>query len=165
LVFHIQPVDERVGAQMIAVLTMLVALTQACVRISSTLLMCVVATVAYSQADDGVKRQKLWAQLMSGLPNTISRIDVYAEDTSLSAICFRSQGVTYLFDGTSNRLSPVEHAKALPKGSVNQITFVAHRDRPGGAFILWSNGQRQLSVGFHSKLTDQHSMMNWPGSQ
>jgi hypothetical protein len=155
LVFHIQPVDERVGAQMIAVLTMLVALTQACVRISSTLLMCVVATVAYSQADDGVKRQKLWAQLMRELPDTSSRIDVYAENTSLTAICFRSAGVTYLYDGTSNRLSPVSHAKALPKGSVNQITFFAHQDSPTGAFILWGNGQRLLSVGVNNQTAGQ----------
>jgi hypothetical protein len=92
------------------------------------------------------KRADLWKAFGKALPDGVTwqAIDVYAENASLSQICFRSRGVTYVFDLASGKTQPVLHAKALPDRSVNAITFL--EGKAGGAFILWSNGTQQLSI-------------------
>ena len=120
-------------------------------KLISALLVLVFATAAHTQETEETKRKDLWAGLFRELPDDIKKIDVYAENASITAICFRAQGRTYLFEGNTNSLTLVNHAKALPKGSVNQITFFEHEESPTGVFILWGNGQRLLSVGIVEK--------------
>lgn len=92
------------------------------------------------------KRRILWEAFFKKKPGKILKIDVYGENPSLTAVCFRSMGVTYLFDLRTNRFSPVNHAKLLPKGSVNNIIFLKDKKTSLGAFILSYNGSLQLSI-------------------
>ena len=100
-----------------------------------------------SQATES-QRAALWKAFGRALPDGITweAIDVYAENPSLSQICFRARGGTYLFDLTTRKTQPVLHAKALPDRSVNAITFLESAAEAGSVFILWSNGARQLSI-------------------
>jgi hypothetical protein len=84
------------------------------------------------------KRQALWQALGKALPEKYKTIDVYAEDPSLTEVLFRSQGVTLRFSLRTGKVREVPHMKAVSK--VNCITF------EGGAFVLWYNGQRELTI-------------------
>jgi hypothetical protein len=91
------------------------------------------------------RREALWAALFKACPKEAQDINVYAENDSLTQVCFRSGGQTMLFSLRTGRAEPVHHMKALPRGSVNRITYFS-RGPDDGAFILWSNGKHQLSI-------------------
>lgn len=82
------------------------------------------AEAAAQAQQQEAKREKLWQALWKSLPREIDRIDAYAENTSLTAVCFRAGGVTYLFDLESGEVKQALHAKALPAGTINHITYV-----------------------------------------
>lgn len=94
------------------------------------------------------ERTKLWSALHRALPGkNISAIDLYCENPSLTEVLFRSNGQTWLFSSSSDELSLVQHAKAIPSG-VNAITFErspAHLGR--GFFVLWHSGMDVLHIG------------------
>ncbi len=107
--------------------------------------------VIVAHADDpaDAKRKTLWLEFGKARPADVTwqSITVYAENPSLTKICFRANGVTYIFDLATKETKPVQHAKVLPGGLINSITFVTSQDGASGAFILWSNGQLELSIG------------------
>ncbi len=112
-----------------------------------TLLLLAVVAHADDQAD--AKRKMLWLEFGKARPADVTwqSITVYAENPSLTRICFRANGVTYIFDLATKQTRPVQHAKALPGEIVNSITYVTSQDGVSGAFMLWSNGRFELSIG------------------
>lgn len=90
------------------------------------------------------QRETLWDALHQSLPEGTPPIRTYAENKELTQVCFRRQGSTYLFDYGSRSSKPVIHAKVLPEGSVNRITFEGSTRRP--VFVLWRNGRRKVTV-------------------
>jgi hypothetical protein len=88
------------------------------------------------------KRAALWQALGKALPKEYREIDVYAENSSLSQILFRSRGTTLTFSLQTGKVEPVLHMKALPR--INRITF--EQNKSGGYFALWANGQRELTI-------------------
>lgn len=91
------------------------------------------------QADK--KRAALWEALEKALPKEHERIDVYAENASLTAVVFRSKGITLRFSLKAGKVEEVQHMKVL--GHINRITFEGVKG--GGAWVLWQNGNRELT--------------------
>ena len=92
--------------------------------------------------DTDKKRVALWEALEKALPKEYAQIDVCAENPSLTAIVFRSEGVTLQFTLKSGKVEVVHHMKSL--GRINRITF--RENESGGAWILWLNGRHELSI-------------------
>ncbi len=104
----------------------------------------------FARADEtDARRKTLWLEFGKARPADVTwrSITVYAENPSLTQICFRANGTTYMFDLATKETKPVQHAKSLPEGMINSITFVTSQDGKSGSFILWSNGQFELSIG------------------
>jgi hypothetical protein len=91
------------------------------------------------------RREALWAALFKACPKEAQDINVYAENDTLTQVCFRSGGRTMLFSLKTGKAEVVHHMKALPRGSVNRITYFS-RGRDDGAFILWFSGKHQLTI-------------------
>lgn len=92
--------------------------------------------------EEGKKRALLWQALLKALPEKYKKIDVYAENSSLSQVLFRSQGTTLTFSLKTGKVEPVLHMKLLPK--INRITV--EQNKNGGWFVLWYYGQRELEI-------------------
>lgn len=105
-----------------------------------------VSVVAQTSQDE---RAQLWAALHRTLPSkSISVIDVYGENPSLTEVLFRSNGQTWLFSRASGELFFIQHAKLLPPGLVKAITFERSPASPGkGFFVLWQGGAEVLRIG------------------
>jgi hypothetical protein len=99
-----------------------------------------VTSVAWAADPDAEKRGALWKAFAE-----VSRDDVrvYAENPSLTQICYRAGGKTLLFSLASGKVEQIMHAKMVP--FVNRITY--ERTASGAAFVLWYNGAEQLRVG------------------
>jgi hypothetical protein len=80
---------------------------------------------------------------MSALPPEYKQIDIYAENPALTAILFRSKRKTLLFTLKSGQVWVVIRQKGV--SGVNCITYEENNGHP--QFVLWFNGQRELSVG------------------
>ncbi len=108
-----------------------------------------IAIIAHADDQADAKRKTLWLEFGKARPADVTwqSITVYAENPSLTQICFRANGTTYIFDLASKATKPVQHAKALPGGMINAITFHPSQDGASGAFMLWSNGEFELSIG------------------
>ena len=87
----------------------------------------------------------MWRSLLAVWPTADKKIDVYAENVSLTQIFFRSEGKTFLFTIETGKAQEVNHAKMLPR-EINRITW-----EPGKAnvafFVLWYYGRRELEIG------------------
>jgi hypothetical protein len=92
----------------------------------------------------GKKRTALWQALEKALPKEYQRIDVYAEDPSLTAVLFRSKDTTLAFSLKTGKVEEVKHMKALAQ--INRITFEETKGG-GGEWVLWYNGRRELTIG------------------
>ena len=92
--------------------------------------------------DEVKKRSALWQALWKALPEKYKEIDVYAENSSLSQVLFRSQGTTLTFSLQTGKVEEVHHMKALFK--INRITY--EQREAGGYYALWYNGQRELTI-------------------
>ena len=88
------------------------------------------------------KRQELWQALEKALPKKYQPIEAYAENPSLTVVLFRSQGATLRFSFKTRKVEQVQHMKLL--GRINRITFEERKDE--GAWVLWYNGQRELTI-------------------
>ena len=92
---------------------------------------------------DGKKRAVLWKAMEESLPKEHEEIGVYAENPSLTAVLFRSHGLTMRFSLQDGKVEEVMHMKKL--GTINRITFEEVQGR--GNWVLWYNGQRELTIG------------------
>lgn len=101
-----------------------------------------VGVAAGGEKGKGEKRAALWKALHKALPKKYKKIDVYAENSSLSEVLFRSQGTTLRFSLRTGKVEPVLHMKALPK--INRITY--EKREAGGSYALWYNGHRELTI-------------------
>ena len=77
-----------------------------------------VTSVAWAAESEAEKRAALWKAFAE-----VSRDDVrvYAENPSLTQICYRAGGKTLLFSLASGKVEQVVHAKMVP--FVNRITY------------------------------------------
>ncbi|HEY7544316.1 MAG TPA: hypothetical protein VID27_05510 [Blastocatellia bacterium] len=95
------------------------------------------------QTDENEKRKALWKALLEACPQEYREIDVYAENPSLTQVCFRSKNRTFFFDIRRQKVEEQLHAKML--GRINRITF--REQGSSRAFILWYCGEQELSLG------------------
>ena len=105
------------------------------------LLALVLATsVGWAADPDAEKLAALWKAFAE-----VSRDDVrvYAENPSLTQICYRAGGKTLLFSLASGKVEQIVQEKPTP--FVNRITY--ERIGNGAAYILWYNGAEMLRVG------------------
>lgn len=95
------------------------------------------------QSEESEKRTALWQALMEACPQEYREIEVYGENPALTQVCFRSKGVTLLFDARREKVEVQNHVKMLPR--INRVTY--REDASGGVFLLWYYGQLELSLG------------------
>jgi hypothetical protein len=120
-------------------------LVLACLFVAACATLGVSARAADPDKEDeaGKKRAALWQALEKALPKEYQRIEVYAENPSLTAVLFRSKDVTLQFSLKAASVEEVKHMKALPQ--INRITF--EEGDSGGQWVLWYNGRRELTIG------------------
>jgi hypothetical protein len=93
-------------------------------------------------SDAHAKRKELWVALMKAKPKEIERIDAYAENASLTRVCFSANRSAYLFRLQDGKVERLSFQKPLPP-DINRIVFGV--DRNGlGWFELWSYGEVQI---------------------
>ena len=93
--------------------------------------------------EESAKRAELWKAFAEV---TRDDVRVYAENPSLTQICYRAGGKTMLFSLKSRAVEQVMHAKQVP--FVNRITYETIGNR--AAYVLWYNGAEELRVGVDS---------------
>jgi hypothetical protein len=98
--------------------------------------------------NEQVRRDALWAELKKAMPNGVEEIDCYAENQSLTEVCFSAGGQVYLFSLKAKRTEPLVFMKYLPR--INRIEFgIEPPTRKDGQelvwYRLWANGQLEMS--------------------
>jgi hypothetical protein len=86
-------------------------------------------------------RKVLWESFLRDCPPQYLPVEVYAENDSLTIICYRSKLKTLLYSLKDRKVMEAQHAKEV--GTVNRISYDAEEK----SFILWHNGIEQLRVG------------------
>ena len=89
------------------------------------------------------KRAEIWEALEKELPKNYQQIDAYAENPALTVVLFRSKGVTLRFSLKTGKVEEIKHMKKL--AWINRITF--EQDKGKEVWVLWHNGQRELTIG------------------
>jgi hypothetical protein len=76
-------------------------------------------------------------------------VKLYAEDDSLTRICFICDKGLFIFywDKTGGRIVKIQHAKMIIYDRINRITFERKRKEGNGAFKLWYYETEELSIG------------------
>ena len=98
------------------------------------------AAPVWAGESEAEKRAALWKAFAEASRDDVR---VYAENPSLTEICYRTGGKTMLFSSKRGAVEQVMHAKQVP--FVNRITYETIGGR--AAYILWYNGAEQLRVG------------------
>jgi hypothetical protein len=88
-----------------------------------------------------VDRKVLWESFLRDCPPQYLPVEVYAENDTLTVICYRSELKTLLYSLKDRKVSEAQHAKAV--GEVNRISYEAEER----SFVLWHNGIEQMKVG------------------
>jgi len=104
------------------------------------------AASARVEGSGGGQRERLWEALFRVCPKEYRDIEVYAENPSLTQVCFWSNGRTLLFNRDQNSVTFVDPAYPIEK-EINRITFEPGADGSFGMFVLWHNAEPQLSIG------------------
>lgn len=105
------------------------------------------------------ERKALWTALGSAWPKTFGKsstgtniegkavvdADIYAENGSVTEICFYRKGQVYTFNMQERRINPVQMAKVLPV--INAITYTKGAPPSGPGFILWGSGHAEAYIG------------------
>lgn len=105
------------------------------------------------------ERQALWAALVKAWPQTFGKdtvhagfdgkplvdLQICAENSSLTEICFYRQGEICTFDARTKKISPVVMQLVLPP--INEITYTVSTSSEGSNFILWSSGRPVACIG------------------
>jgi hypothetical protein len=97
-------------------------------------------SVAWAADPDAAKRAALWKAFAEASRDDVR---VYAENPSLTQICYRAGGKTLLFSLASGQVEQIVQEKPTP--FVNRITY--ERVGNAAAYVLWYNGAEQLRVG------------------
>ena len=100
----------------------------------------ILGSTAATRADK--RREQLWQALSKVLPKKFEPIDSYAENTELTKIVFYNQGQVLKFSLTDKKLEQMQVMKVL--GRINRIT--CEIDGCDFDWILWNNGQRELTL-------------------
>ena len=85
--------------------------------------------------------------------NEFQKIDIYAENSSLTKICYicdKGLFIYYHKDPNSNgksRIEQVQHAKMIMYDTINRITYEKDENVGIGFFILWHYETKELMVG------------------
>ena len=103
-------------------------------------LLLVVASSAWAADPDAERRAALWKAFAEASRDDVR---VYAENSSLTQICYRTGGKTRFFSLSRGAVEEIVHAKAVP--FVNRITY--ERTGEKAEFVLWYNGAEELRVG------------------
>lgn len=73
------------------------------------------------------------------------RIEVYAENASLTELCVHCQGTTYIYSAQTGCVQRVDHQKLIVGSMINRITF--EEGKIISFFVLWNHGKKELSIG------------------
>jgi hypothetical protein len=87
------------------------------------------------------KREVLWRKVIEACPPEYRKIQIYATNTELTKVCFRSGGKTFIYSTKTGKVEAVIHAKKIAPG-INRITW----DK-SGFFLLWYYGGVELKIG------------------
>src|SRR5687767_5479581 len=110
------------------------------IRFPLLVVLCVLVGSAWAADAEAEKRAALWKAFAEASRDDVR---VYAENPSLTQICYRASGKTLLFSLASGKVEQIVHAKTVP--FVNRITY--ERIGNAAAYILWYNGAEMLRVG------------------
>jgi len=94
------------------------------------------------------KRKELWKsfnKIRNKKFGKLKKIDLYAENDSLTRICFICDKGLFVFywNKEEGHIERIRHAKMIVYDRINRITF----DRKREAFKLWYYGTEELSIG------------------
>lgn len=109
------------------------------------------------------ERKALWTALSVAWPKTFGNsstsknfegkvvvdADLYAENGSVTEICFYRKGQIYTFNMQEKKINPVHMAKVLPV--INAITYTKGAPPSGPGFILWGSGHAEAYIGTSSE--------------
>jgi hypothetical protein len=85
-------------------------------------------------------RKVLWESFLKDCPPPYLPVEVYAENDSLTVICYRSKSKTLLYSLKDRSVSEAKHAKGV--GAINRISYDAQKH----SFILWHDGIEELTI-------------------
>jgi hypothetical protein len=100
------------------------------------------AEAADKEDEADKKRAALWQALEKALPKEYQQIEAYAENTSLTAVLFRSKGTTLEFSLKTGKVKEMQHMKLV--GAVNCITY--QESKNSCTWTLWYKGRRELTI-------------------
>jgi len=90
------------------------------------------------------ERKVLWESFLKDCPPQYLPVEVYAENDSLTVICYRSKSKTFLYSLKDRSVSEAKHAKGLR--AINRISYDAQKH----SFVLWHDGIEELTIGSSS---------------
>jgi hypothetical protein len=85
-------------------------------------------------------RKVLWESFLKDCPPQYLPVEVYAENDSLTVICYRSKSKTLLYSLKDRAVSEAKPAKGVR--AINRISYDAQKH----SFILWHDGIEELTI-------------------
>ena len=98
------------------------------------------------------KREALWKDFHKARVERFGQsqdIKIYAENDSLSRLCFICDKGLYIFrwNKSEGEIENIQHAKAIMYDKINRITFEHKTEEDLGFFFLWYYETEELRVG------------------